>query len=113
MFLPRALERPGRQPRLERGLELAPEALAVEASEAGVPRGARVEPLRERRHVDLHLAVRERRHAVLREAVGGRVARALRLLPRPLARLVRGPGGRQRGEREEDRRDELEPAVRA
>ncbi len=73
----RARQRVGREPGGERRLELVAEPLPVEVRELRVPALLRVDPLDERRDVDLHLPVRDRGLAVDRDAVRGGAAVAL------------------------------------
>ena len=101
------------EPRRERRLKLASEASSVEVGERGMMLLSGVDPLNERSDVDLHLAVRERRNAVFRDPVRGRLAVPLRLHTGPLPRLVGRPCGRNGGEGEEHRGDQLQPPLGA
>ena len=85
------LERVGAQPRMERRSELLAEAALVEGGDLVVAFEVGVDPLRERRHVDLRLRVREigRPRGLHPRRVRGR--EGLGLLTRPPARLVAAP----------------------
>ena len=77
----RVLERPGRDPGVDGGLELRAEALEVEVGELGLLQGVGVDPLREGRHVDLGLGVREPAGLGRLDPQRVRAGAGLRLLP--------------------------------
>src|SRR5262249_30491228 len=97
-------------PRAEGGQELGPEAADVERCERLVARLRRVQPLDERGDVDLDLAVRDRGGAVRLDARRGRAVAGEALLAAEMWGLVARPGGEDGGEREEERREELDVA---
>src|SRR6185503_15926841 len=71
------------------------------------------DPLGEHGDVDLGLAVREVRRARRLDARCDRGALGARLLAMPARRLVRGPRRGDRGDRQQQRRRELEPVREA
>jgi hypothetical protein len=83
----RVLERPRRDPRIDRRLELRAKALEVEVGELRLLLGVRVDPRRERRDVDLRLRVRARAAAFV-DSMRAAFARAPAFACSPFQRLA-------------------------
>ena len=104
-------QRTRREPRLERRLELLAEALLVEVRERRLLLGVGVDPLDERRDVDLGLRVREAGGARGLDSHCVDASRRLRLLAVPAVGLIAAPCRRDRREREQHDCDELRPVA--
>ena len=103
----RVLERLRGEPGDDGGPELLAEALEVEVGQLGPLQGVGVDPLDERRHVDLRLRFGEPLGARRLDPDRVRPARRLRLLAVPARRLVAAPCRRNRRERQQHGRDDL------
>ena len=98
-----------RDPGVERRLELVAEARAVEGRQLGLVLGVGVDPLDERRDVDLRQGVRTVRGAGCVDPRLVHPTRGLGLLAVPARGLVAAPGCRDGREREQDHRADLDP----
>ena len=103
------LERSRGDPGVDGRLELRAEARKVEVGQLGLLLRVRVDPLRERRHVDLGLRVREIGRASGLDAWRAGAAERFGLLAVPAAGLVAAPRGGDRRQREEHGCGDLDP----
>ena len=94
---------------LNAGLNSGRKRVAVEGHELGLAARIGIDPLHERRHVDLLLGVRKARGASGLDPGLVDAARRLRLLAVPARGLIAAPRRRDGGEREQDRGADLDP----
>ena len=104
----RVLQRPGRDPGVDGGLELLAEALEVEVRQLRLLLGVGVDPLREGRHVDLRLGVRESRRLGRLDPQRVRARRR----PSPARRSIGSTGSRSRPSRRSRARAARSPRAR-
>ena len=106
------VERVLRDPCLEgRGQPIA-ETLPIELGELGLVQRLSVDPLDEERDVDLGLSVRDVLRAGRLDAARGRLHLEFRLLRVPARGLIPGPSCRDRRQRKQHRREDIDPVLR-